>query len=138
MGQCPIYKKPHVIQKPGDLAPLIWYDFLTHDLDQVMRQKDIDFATALNNIQKRVPEKNSLEDLMLQSHELSIPHIHQDYPVNTMHVYAQNQYCSEWNSIHLNTLNGELYFDKAFDVAKDNNTNLANIPFPTNPKKQAI
>ena len=50
VGQCPIYKKPCVIQKPGDLAPLLWHDFLTHDLDQVMRQKDIDFATALNNI----------------------------------------------------------------------------------------
>ena len=108
VGQCPIYKKPCVIQKPGDLAPLLWHDFLTHDLDQVMRWKDIDFATALNNIRKRVPEKNSLEDLMLQSHELSIPHTHRDYPVNAMHVYAQNQYCSEWNSICLSTLTGKL------------------------------
>ena len=99
-----------------------------------MRQKDIDFATAINNIWKRVPEKNSLEDLILQSHELSIPHTHQDYSVNAMHVYAQNQDCSEWNSIHLNTLNGKLYSNKAFDVAKDKNTSLANIPFPTNPK----
>ena len=55
--QCPRYKKPHFIQEPGDLAPLLWHDFLTHDLDQVMRQKDIDFATSLNNIQKRVPER---------------------------------------------------------------------------------
>ena len=75
---------------------------------------------------------------MLQSHELSIPHTHRDYPVNAMYVYAQNQYCSEWKSIRLNTLTGELYSNKAFDVAKDKNTNLANIPFPTNPKKQAI
>ena len=52
-----------------------------------------------------------------------------------MHVYAQNQYCNEWNSINLNNLNGELYSKKAFDVAKDKNTNLANISFPTNPKK---
>ena len=43
-------KEPCVIQKPGDLAPLLQHDFLTNDLDQVMRQKDIDFATALNNI----------------------------------------------------------------------------------------
>ena len=100
-----------------------------------MRQKDIDFATALNNIQKRVPEKNSLEDLMLQSCELSIPHTHRDYPVNAMHVYAQNQYCSEWKSICLNTLTDELYSNKAINVAKDKNTNLANIPFPTNPPK---
>ena len=50
VGQCPIYKKPCVIQKPCDLAPLLWHDFLTHNLDQFMRQKDIDFATALNNI----------------------------------------------------------------------------------------
>ena len=50
VGQYPIYKKPCVIQKPGDLAPLLWQDFLTHDLVQVMRQKDTDFATALNNI----------------------------------------------------------------------------------------
>ena len=75
---------------------------------------------------------------MLQSCKLSIPHTHKNYPVNTMHVYAQNQYCSEWNSIHVNMLNGKLYSNKAFDVAKDKNTNFANIPFPTNPPKKAI
>ena len=76
---------------------------------------------------------------MLQLHEFSIPHTHKDYPVNAMHVYAQNQYCSEWNSVRLNSLDGELYSNKAFDIAKDKNTNLANIPFPTNsPKEQAI
>ena len=52
-----------------------------------------------------------------------------------MHVYAQNQYCSEWNSICLNNLNGELYSNKAFGVSKDKNTSLANMPFPTNPPK---
>ena len=74
---------------------------------------------------------------MLQSCELSIPHTHthKDYPVNTMHVYAQNQYCNEWNSICLNNLNDELYSNKAFDVAKDKDSNVANIPFPTNPQK---
>ena len=67
-----------------------------------------------------------------------MPHTHKDHPVNAMHDYAQNQYCSKWNSIHLNTLNGELYSNKAFDVAEDKNTSLANIPFPTNPQKHAI
>ena len=63
-------------------------------------------------------------------------HTHiKDYPVYAMHVYAQNQYCSKLNSIHLNVLNGQLYSNKPFDVAKDKNTNLANIQFPTNPKK---
>ena len=47
----------------------------------------------------------------------------------------RDQYCSEWNSICLNSLDGELYSNKAFDVAKDKNTSLANIPFPTNPKR---
>ena len=40
-----------------------------------------------------------------------------------------------WNSTCLNTLTGNLYSNKAFDVAKDKNTNLANIPFPTKSQK---
>ena len=54
-----------------------------------MRQKSNAFARMLNEIRKKYPEVNSLEGLMLQSHELHIDDYHVDNPRNTMHVYAQ-------------------------------------------------
>ena len=51
-----------------------------------------------------------------------------------MHVYALNEHCSHWNSIHLNAINDTLYTYVAHDMPKDHNTNLANLTFPDNPK----
>ena len=63
-----------------------------------MRQKNKDFAHALNKIRKAVPEKDSPADLMLRSCEINFPHTDPRYPINAMHVYAQNKHCAEWNN----------------------------------------
>ena len=67
MGQSPVFMRPKKISMPGDMAPLLWDDFLVHELDEVMWQKDRYFAEALNRIQKSVPDKDSPDDKMLQS-----------------------------------------------------------------------
>ena len=61
-----------------------------HQLTDIMRQKDNVFASMLNEIRKTCPEVNSLDDLMLQFHELYFDDNHVDYPRNAMHIYATN------------------------------------------------
>ena len=51
-----------------------------------------------NEMRKKCPEVNSLEDLMLQSHELHIDDNHVEYPRNAMHVYATNENSVIWNN----------------------------------------
>ena len=134
VGQCPVFKRTSTVRTPGDLAPLLWDSFLRHDLMDVMRQRDIQFSTALNYIRMNVPEKGSSEDKMLQSRELHLLPDNDGYPRDAMHVYAQNAYCAEWNNTRLDQLNTMLYSCTAQDFSKDRNTNLANITFPTNPR----
>ena len=81
------------------MAPLLWDDFCVHDLNEVMHQKDVDFAHALNRIHKGPPDAGSPDDLMLHSRELHISHTDALYPVDAMHVYAWNEHCTYWNNI---------------------------------------
>ena len=134
VGQRPVYKRLKTIHAPGDMAPLLWDDFCVHDLNEVMCQKDVDFAHALNRIHKGPPDAGSPDDLMLHSRELHISHTDALYPVDAMHVYAWNEHCTYWNNIRLNTLAGDLYSHVAIDVPQDQNTNLATVVFPDNPK----
>ena len=113
------------IRSPSDLAALLWDDFMIHELDQVMRQKDKKFAYALNRICTAPPERDSLDDLMLQLRELQIPHTDPRYPTTAMHVYAHNEHCRYWNNIHLESLQGTMYTHVAIDKSKDQNTTRA-------------
>ena len=87
--QCPIYQQT-VIREPGDMASLLWHTFMLHELKQIMHQKDPEFSKMLNVVCVEQPEENSIEDLMLRSHELSIDVLHQEYPKSAMHVFATN------------------------------------------------
>ena len=130
--------QPTNITSPGDLSPPpLWNDFLIHELDEVMRQKNKDFAHALNRISKAVPEKDSPDDLMLCSCEMNILHTDPSYPINAMHVYAQNKYCAEWNNIHLDSIQGTLYTNITHDVSKDDSINISNITLPDKLKEMA-
>ena len=127
IGQYPVYMQPTNIRAPGDLSPPLWNDFLVHELDEVMRQKNKDFAHALNKIHKAVPEKDSPADLMLHSCEMNIPHTDPRYPINAMHVYAQNKHCAEWNNTRLDSIQDTLYTNNAHDVSKDDSINILQI-----------
>ena len=134
VGQCQVFKRSSNVHTPGDLAPLLWDSFLRHDLTEVMRQKDIQFSTALNNIRMNVPKEGSNEDKMLQSCELHLLPSDNSYPRDAMHVYAQNVYCNEWNKPRFDQLDSKLYSSVAQDFSKDRSTNLENITFPSNPR----
>ena len=66
VGQCPVYTNPKKVRAPGDMAPLLWDDFVIHELTDVVWQKDTIFADALNRIQKQVPDKDSADDIILK------------------------------------------------------------------------
>ena len=132
--QCPVYARKRTIRKPGDMAPSLWDDFMLHELTEVMRTKDINFAQILNSIREVQPAKGSYADYVLLSRELKITPNHPDYPIDLMHVYAQNDACAEWNNLRINCLPGELTVSRSVDVAKDRRTNLSGIIFPDKPK----
>ena len=68
-----------------------------HEMTQSMRQKDMKFVNCLNKICTTVPLEGSEEDRMLQSHELKLNPINENYSHVAMHVYAQNVHCAAWN-----------------------------------------
>ena len=137
IGQYPVYMQPTNIRAPGDLSPPLWNDFLVHELDEVMRQKNKDFAHALNKIHTAVPEKESSVDFMLRSCEMNIPHTDPAYPINAMHVYAQNKHCAEWNNTRLDSIQDTLYTNNAHDVSKDGSINISQITITEKLKETA-
>ena len=93
------------------------------------------FINCLNKICTTVPLESSEEDRMLQSHELKLNPIHENYPHDAMHVYAQNVPCHAWNENRLKLLPGKEFTNIATDSKKDDCTELANITMPTNPRE---
>ena len=77
---------------------------------------------VLNKIRMSVPEPGSIEDVLLQQCEITLPCTDAKYPREAMHVFAQNKYCEEWNNFMLNTLSGDITTCVAQDSKKDNMT----------------
>ena len=96
-----------------------------YELTQVMRQNDIGFVQCLNNIPTTVLEPGSPEDIMLQSCELKVGPDNDTYPIQAMHVYAENIHWNEWNKFILSRLSGQEFIIPAIDGKKDVSTNLA-------------
>ena len=80
-----------------------------------------------------VPDPSSVEDVLLQQHQVKVPCTHPKYPKNAMHVFAQNKYCDEWNKFMLESIPGDIVTCVAQDSKKDNMTKLANINIPDKP-----
>ena len=89
--QQPVYVNKKNKRMQTDLAPLLWDDFMFHELTQVMHQKDVEFAEVLNSIKQRQLEKDSGENTMLWSCEMLIGPDDASYPIDAMHVYATNE-----------------------------------------------
>ena len=88
VAQYPVYMTPHTITILSDMAPGGWEDMQLHDLTQIMRQRDMEFAECLNNIHRATPKENSAEDILLQNSELHVTEKDTQYPCDPMHVYA--------------------------------------------------
>ena len=82
--------QPHNIHSLNDFTSNGWKKMQLHELTQVMRQNDIGFVQCLNNIQTTVPEPGLPEDIMLQSCKLNVGPDDDTYPIQAMHVYAEN------------------------------------------------
>ena len=85
---------------------------------QIMRQKDMKFVNCLNKMCTTEPLEGSEEDRMLQSCELKLNPNHENYPHDTMHVYAQNVHCDAWNEHRLILLPGREFTNIAIDSKK--------------------
>ena len=83
-----VYVHKKNIRMPTNLAPLLWDDFMFHELIQVMHQKDVEFAKVLNSIRQRQLEKDSHEGIMQRSRELLIGPVDASCTIDAMHVYA--------------------------------------------------
>ena len=57
------------------------------------------------------------------------------YPKDVTHVYAQNQYCNEWNNKMITSLLGNKCECVAFDSKKDHCTQLTTIDVSLKPQK---
>ena len=64
---------------------------------------------------------------MLQGCELKVKRDDDSYPKDVTHVYAQNQYCNEWNNKRITSIQGDKYECVAFDSKKDHCTELTTI-----------
>ena len=133
VASVPVYVPPQNAHSLNDLAPNGWEQFQLHELTEVMCQKDMSFANALNSIRVRQPDSCSPEDYMLKSRELLLSVDDSNYPHNAMHVYAQNVYCDDWNEHMLGRLQGTMVTSTATDSRKDTSMNLASIAFSDKP-----
>ena len=133
VGKCPIYLSPQIVHTLDDIAPNGWEKMQLHELTQSMRQKDMKFINCLNKIHTTVPLKGPEEDRMLQSHEWKLNPNNENYPLDAMHVYAQNVYCDAWNENRLKLLPGREFTNITTNSTKDDCTELANVTMPTNP-----
>ena len=118
VAQCPVYMQPYNIHTLNDFASNGWAKMQLHKHTQVMRQNDIGFVQCLNNIQTTGPEPGSPEDIILQSCELNIGPDDDTYPIQAMHVYAENIHCNEWNMFMLSRPSGQEFIIPAIDGNK--------------------
>ena len=64
---------------------------------------------------------------MLQGCELKVNEDDDSYPKDVAHIYAQNQYCNEWNNKRITSFQGDKYECVAFDSKKDHCTEITTI-----------
>ncbi len=123
-------------KKPEDLAPLVWHQFKSHELTEIMRQKeDKQWATHLDKIRtcgKDGLKENSQEDLMLRSRILTLDENHPNYPCQFLHVYPRNQEARDWNVKRMNKIHGRIYTSHARFSA---NVNIDSLEIPDIPRK---
>ena len=128
--QTELYKKSYKdAMCASDLAPNLWDKFLLHELTQVMRQRDRNFADMLNVVRVGKPEENSDVDKMLKARELNVNEDDENYPFDVLHVYARNLSCSQWNEKMLNRVNGGLYISRAEDRLQDVKIDMSQFDF---------
>ena len=118
---------PHTVTTLSDMAPNRWEDMQLHELTQIMRQRDMEFAECLNNIHRATPKENSVEGILLQNCELHVTENDTQYPCDAMYVYAWNKSCDEWNGKRLHMLDGITYESIVLHSKRDGCTQLATL-----------
>ncbi len=124
-----IFEEKTKHKEPGDFAPSHWREFRMHELTEIMRQQENNFATVLNNIRTcgiNGVREGSQEDKILSSRELKIGEDDPNYPHNVLHVYARRKDADGYNDRRLAQLTGECFSSKA--IIKTNAKCEINFP----------
>ncbi len=124
-----IFKAKKNPKEPGDFAQPLWQEFKMHELTEIMRQEENDYATVLNNIRtcgKEGIKEGSPEDTLLLSRELNIGEEDPAYPHDVLHVYAKREHADGYNRRKLAQLNGPYVVSKA--VIKTNTRCVIDFP----------
>ena len=114
----------------SDIVMSIWQKVKLHELTQVMRQKDREFAEILNKVRLGKPEVNSFVDRKLKERELHITEDDPNYPTYALHVYAQNVHAYVRNEKILNTIPEKQYIITAEDKTTDKKIDIEKLKIP--------
>ena len=114
----------------ADITTPIWHKFKHHELTQVMRQKDAEFAKILNKVWLGKPQANTYVDKKLKEHELRLKEDDPNYPINALHVYAENVHAYARNEEVLKNIPEKQYIISAVDKTTNKNINIDKLTLP--------
>ena len=115
-----LYQLPPVFQKPvyadyyDELYNIhhLWKLFKMCELEDVMRQRgDHVLINLLNNVRIGNPSAHDIS--ILESKVISLTD--QNYPINALHIYAENEPARQHNVMMLERLNSEVFLLEALD-----------------------
>ena len=125
--QLPTFKDQKVYDVPGgkdNPSPIclhgsLWQEnFQFHELTQVVRQKNQQFAELLNRV--RIAQMNEDDESILKSRITTLED--PNHFVDALHVYGTNEQADRYNSTMLERLNTQKYCVKSYDIRKDKDT----------------
>ena len=125
--QLPPLKDKKIYDVPGsndDPNPIrlhgsLWQEnFLFHELKQVVRQKDQEFAELLNRV--REGKMTEIDEAKLQTRVTTLDD--KEHFTDALHVYGTNQQTDDYNRMMLHKLNTTKYTIKSSNITKDRDT----------------
>ena len=125
--QLPPLKDKKIYDVPGsndDPNPIylhgsLWQEnFLFHELKQVVRQKDQEFAELLNRV--REGKMMDIDEAKLQTRVTTLED--KKHFTDALHVYGTNQQTDDYNRMVLHKLNMPKYTIKSSNITEDKDT----------------
>ncbi|XP_077300997.1 uncharacterized protein LOC143921538 [Arctopsyche grandis] len=88
----------------------LWEHFQIFELTKVMRQKQLDFIKALNNLANNSLDERDIE--IFKSREIA----EKDVPIEAIRLFCENRYVEIYNNFKIDRQSGEEFIAEAEDV----------------------
>ena len=130
--QHPPFKDKKIYDIPGgkhDPTPIslhgsLWKEnFYFHELTQVVRQRDKQFADLLNHV--RLANISEADEIILKMRTTTLDD--PNHYIDALHVYGTNEQADQYNSSMLDKLHTNKYSIKSSDITKDSHTRQLTI-----------